>query len=148
VLRHRLLDCWVVYRVRTHYGCHQGPRTPLTSILIAAATILGFEFCLDHICHQTVRRSSVCETPTHNQHNFGCVLPVLACVLDCDCRDKPLWRGHSCVMGDNQRSNGVVIARSRSFGALDHQCRDFHPIKLSYLMEDRASPLYYTPSTI
>jgi hypothetical protein len=65
--------------------------------------------------------------------------PVLACVLDCACRDKPSWRGHSCVTGDNQRSRGVVIARNRSLGALDHQRRDLHSIKLSYLMEDRAS---------
>jgi hypothetical protein len=32
-----------------------------------------------------------------------------------------LWRGHSCVMGDNQWSSGVVIARIYSLGALDHQ---------------------------
>jgi hypothetical protein len=65
--------------------------------------------------------------------------PVLACVLDCACRDKPSWRGHSCVTGDNQRSRGVVIARNCSLGALDHQRRDLHSIKLSYLTEDRAT---------
>jgi hypothetical protein len=43
-----------------------------------------------------------------------------------------------CVTGDNQRSHGVVIARNRSLGALDHQRRDLHSIKLSYLTEDRA----------
>jgi hypothetical protein len=32
-----------------------------------------------------------------------------------------------------------VTARIRSLGALDHQHRDLHSIKLSYLMEDRAS---------
>jgi hypothetical protein len=32
-----------------------------------------------------------------------------------------------------------VIARNRSLGALDHQRRDLHSIKLSYLMEDRAA---------
>jgi hypothetical protein len=42
-------------------------------------------------------------------------------------------------MGDNQRSRGVVIARNRSLGALDHQRRDLHSIKLSYLTEDRAA---------
>jgi hypothetical protein len=42
-------------------------------------------------------------------------------------------------MGDNQWSSGVVIARSRLFGALDHQRRDLHPVKLSYLTKDRAS---------
>jgi hypothetical protein len=74
-----------------------------------------------------------------NQHSFGCILPVLACVLDCTCRDKPSWRGRSCVTVDNLRSSGVVITRNRSLGALDYQRRDLHPIKLSYLMEDRAS---------
>jgi hypothetical protein len=54
-------------------------------------------------------------------------------------RDKPSWQGHSCVMGDNQRSRGVVIARNRSLGALDHQRRDLNSIKLSYLTEDRAT---------
>jgi hypothetical protein len=111
---------------------------PLTPILTAATTILGFEFCLDHICQWTVRCSSVCETPTRNQHSFVCVLLVLACVLDCACRDKLSWRGHSCVTSDNQRISGVVIARSRSLRALDHQHRDLHPIKLSYLTEDRS----------
>jgi hypothetical protein len=53
--------------------------------------------------------------------------------------DKPSWGGHSCVTGDNQRSRGVVIARNRSLGALDHQRRDLHSIKLSYLTEDRAA---------
>jgi hypothetical protein len=43
-------------------------------------------------------------------------------------------------MGDNQRSSGVVIAMFRSLGALDHQRRYLHPIKLSYLTEDRAFP--------
>jgi hypothetical protein len=41
-------------------------------------------------------------------------------------------------MVDNQRSSGVVIARIRSLEALDHQRRDLHPIKLSYLTDDRA----------
>jgi hypothetical protein len=44
-------------------------------------------------------------------------------------------------MVDNQQSNGVVIARIRSLEALDHQRRDLHPIKLSYLTEDRALSL-------
>jgi hypothetical protein len=42
-------------------------------------------------------------------------------------------------MGDNQRNRGVVIATTCSLGALDHQRRDLHPIKLSYLTEDRAT---------
>ena len=32
-----------------------------------------------------------------------------------------------------------MIARNRSLGALDHQRRDLHSIKLSYLTEDRAA---------
>jgi hypothetical protein len=40
--------------------------------------------------------------------------------------------------GNNQQSRGVVIARNRSLEALDHQRRDLHSIKLSYLTEDRA----------
>jgi hypothetical protein len=32
-----------------------------------------------------------------------------------------------------------VITRNRSLGALDHQRRDLHSIKLSYLTEDRAA---------
>jgi hypothetical protein len=39
-----------------------------------------------------------------------------------------------------------VIARSRSFRALDHQHRDLHPIKLSYLTEDRTSLFYQVVS--
>jgi hypothetical protein len=57
--------------------------------------------------------------------------------------DKPSWRGHSCVMGDNQWSSGVVIVGSRSLGALDHQRRDLHPIKLLYLTEDQAFIFYH-----
>jgi hypothetical protein len=37
-----------------------------------------------------------------------------------------------CAWVDNEQSNGVVIARYHSFGALDHQCQDLHPIKLSF----------------
>jgi hypothetical protein len=42
-------------------------------------------------------------------------------------------------MGDNQQSRGVVIAMDRSLGALDHESRDLHSIKLSHLTEDRAA---------
>jgi hypothetical protein len=134
VLRHRLLgrvSCWSPLGVPS--GVVHAPNLTVTT------PTLGFGFCLDHIYHRTVRRSSVCVTPPHDQCSFDCVLSILACVLDCACRDKPLWRGHSCVTGDNQRGSGVVIARIHSFGALDHQRRDLHPIKLSYFTEDRAS---------
>jgi hypothetical protein len=44
-----------------------------------------------------------------------------------------------------------VIARSRSLGALDHQRRDLHPIKLSDLTEDQTFVLvpmdYFTKWT-
>jgi hypothetical protein len=42
-------------------------------------------------------------------------------------------------MSDDQWSSGVVIARIRSLGALNHQRQDLHPIKLPYLTEDQAS---------
>jgi hypothetical protein len=34
---------------------------------------IRFGFCLDQFCHRTVSLSSVCETPSRNQYNFGCV---------------------------------------------------------------------------
>jgi hypothetical protein len=34
---------------------------------------IRFGFRLDQFCHRTVSPSSVCETPTRNQYNFGCV---------------------------------------------------------------------------
>jgi hypothetical protein len=68
-------------------------------------------------------------TRPHDQYKFDCVLPFLACVIDCVCKDKPSWQGYSCVTGDNQQSSGVVIARSPSLGALDHQHRDLYTIK-------------------
>jgi hypothetical protein len=106
---------------------------PLSSILTAPVATLGFGFSIDHICYRTVSPTS-----PRNQSSSDCFLPVFACVLDCAYWDKPSWRGHSCVTGDNQRSSGVVIARIRSLGALDHQHRDLHPIKLSYLTENQA----------
>jgi hypothetical protein len=78
-------------------------------------------FGLDHIFIEECRRLSVCKTPPHDQYSFDCVIPILACVLDCACRDKSPWHGHSCVIGDNQQSSSIVIARIRSLGALDHQ---------------------------
>jgi hypothetical protein len=38
-----------------------------------AAATYRFGFCLDQFCHRTVSSSSVCETPSRNQYNFGCV---------------------------------------------------------------------------
>jgi hypothetical protein len=48
VLLHRLLGYWAVYRVGAHLGYLQGLCMPLTSILTAAITTLGFEFFLDY----------------------------------------------------------------------------------------------------
>jgi hypothetical protein len=107
---------------------------------ISIPCTLGFLFCLDYICHRKVSPFISLWDPPRDQCSFDCVLPVLACVLDYACRDKPSWQGHSCVTGDNQWSSSVVIARIHSLGALDHQSRDLHPIKLSYLTEDWASP--------
>ena len=39
-----------------------------------------------------------------------------------------------------------MIARNRSLGALDHQRRDLHSIKLSYLTEDQAASTITRPS--
>jgi hypothetical protein len=123
VLRHRLLG-----RVsrRSPLGTSPGVTHALILYLFSSCRHIRFGFCLDQFCHRTVSPSSICETPSRKQYNFAC-------------RDKPSWRGHSCVTGDNQRSRGVVIARNRSLGALDHQRRDLHSIKLSYLTEDRAA---------
>jgi hypothetical protein len=49
---------------------------------------------------------------------------------------------HSCDMGDNQWSSGVVIVKFSSFGALDHQRRVLHQSSLPYLSEDRDSSSY------
>src|SRR6266508_1903467 len=112
---------------------------PLTLIYSVSATTLGFGFCLDLFCPRTVSPFIGCETPLRDQYSFDCNFSVLACVLGCTCRDKPSWRGHSCDTGDNQRSSGVVIARSRSFGALDHQRRDLHFNRL-YLTSRKIRP--------
>jgi hypothetical protein len=78
--------------------------------------------------HRTISSSSACETLSRNQHNLVAFFPFLMVFLIALLGISLLCRGHSCVMGDNQQSSGVVIARSRSLGALDYQCRDLHPI--------------------
>jgi hypothetical protein len=75
---------------------------PLKPILSVAATTIRVRFCLDSFCHRTVSPFIGCETPPRDQYSFDCVLSVLACVFHCVCRDKPLWRGHSCVTIDNE----------------------------------------------
>jgi hypothetical protein len=34
---------------------------------------IRFGFCLDQFCHRTMSPLSVCETPSRDQYNFGCV---------------------------------------------------------------------------
>jgi hypothetical protein len=41
--------------------------------LFSSRCHIRFGFCLDQLCHQTVSLTSVCETPSRNQYNFGCV---------------------------------------------------------------------------
>jgi hypothetical protein len=113
---------------------------PLNPNLSAVVTTIRVGFYLDSFCHRTVSSFIDYDTPPRDQYNFGCVLHVLACVLDCGCRDNPSWLGHSCVTGNNQWSNGVVIEMICLLRALNHEHRDLHPIKLSYLTEDRALP--------
>jgi hypothetical protein len=85
------------YTSKTLYDQHSSPPFGLgllSFIVIEYVTI-----------HRFVRPHLVINT------SFDYVLP---CVLDCACKDKPSWRGHSCVIDDNQWSSGVVIARSHS----------------------------------
>jgi hypothetical protein len=53
----------------------------LIFILSVAITTLGFGFCLYHVCHQTVCRSSVCETPLRDQCSFDYVFLFLLVFL-------------------------------------------------------------------
>lgn len=70
--------------------------------------------------------------PTLVINLVDCNSNVIACVLDCACRNKPSWRVHPCDMGDYQWSSGVVITRSCSLGALDHQCWDLYHNQLTF----------------
>jgi hypothetical protein len=103
-------------------------------------------FFLDHICHLTMSSFIGLWNPTSWSMQFWLRSSCSCLCFYCACRDKPSWWRHSCVTGDNQRSSGVVIARICSLGALDHQCRDLHPIKLLYLKEDRASSSITRPN--
>jgi hypothetical protein len=70
VLRHRLLG-----RVsrRSPLGVSPGVTHALILYLFSSHRHIRFEFFLDQFCRRTVSPSSVCETPSHNQYNFGCV---------------------------------------------------------------------------
>jgi hypothetical protein len=70
VLRHRLLG-----RVSRQglLGASPGVTHVLILYLFRSRRHIRFEFCLDQFYHRTVSSSSVCETPSRNQYNFGCV---------------------------------------------------------------------------
>jgi hypothetical protein len=136
------VPCWSLLGLRP--GDLQAPNSLLFSSHLHLRIWVLLRFILSS---NSVTVSSVCETTSRNQ---VCLIasPVLACVLDCACRDKPSWRGHSCDMGDNQWSSGVVIAGFCSFGTLDHQRRVLHQSSLPYLSEVRDSTSYQVASVI
>jgi hypothetical protein len=70
VLRHRLLG-----RVsrRSPLGTSPGVTHALILYLFSSCRHIRFGFCLDQFCHRTVSPSSICETPSRKQYNFGCV---------------------------------------------------------------------------
>jgi hypothetical protein len=129
------VPCW------SPLGLRPGDLHTPNSLLFSSHHHLRVWVLLRFIVIKQCRRSSVCETPSRNQ---VCLIasPILACVLDCACRDKPSWRGYLYDTGDNQQRSGVVIVGFCSFGALDHQRWVLHQSSLSYLSEDRDSTSY------
>jgi hypothetical protein len=105
---------------RSLLGASPGVTHALILYLFSSRHHIRFEFCLDQFCHRTVSPSSVCETPSRNQYNFGCVsflflLMFLIALAGISLRSEVI---RVSVMDDNQRSRCVVIARNRSLGAL------------------------------
>jgi hypothetical protein len=70
VLRHRLLGH---VSCRSPLGASPGVMHTLILYLFSSHRHIRFGFCLDQFYHHTVSPSSVCETPSRNQYNFGCV---------------------------------------------------------------------------
>jgi hypothetical protein len=70
VLRHCLLG-----RVsrRSPLGARPGVTHALILYLFSSHHHIRLGVFLRQICHRTVSPSSVCETPSRNQYNFGCV---------------------------------------------------------------------------
>jgi hypothetical protein len=68
VLRHRLLG-----RVsrQSPLGASPGVTHTLILYLFSSRHHIRFRFCLDQFYHRTVSSSSICETPSRNQYNFG-----------------------------------------------------------------------------
>jgi hypothetical protein len=58
---------------RSPLGVSLGVTHALILYLFSSRRHIRFGFCLDQFCHRIVLSSSVCETPSHNQYNFGCV---------------------------------------------------------------------------
>jgi hypothetical protein len=58
---------------RSPLGASPGVTHTLILYLFSSRCHIRFEFCLDQFCHRTISLSSVCETPSRNQYNFGCV---------------------------------------------------------------------------
>jgi hypothetical protein len=58
---------------RSPLGARPGVTHALILYLFSSHSHIRFWVLLRSICHRTVSPSSVCETPSHNQYNFGCV---------------------------------------------------------------------------
>jgi hypothetical protein len=52
-------------------GASPGVTHTLILYLFSSRHHIRFWFCLDQFCHRTVSSSSICETPSRNQYNFG-----------------------------------------------------------------------------
>jgi hypothetical protein len=75
VLRHRLLGR------RSPFEASPGVTHALILYLFSSRRHIRFGFCLDQFCHRIVSPSSICETPSRNQYNFGCVSFLLLLVF-------------------------------------------------------------------
>jgi hypothetical protein len=58
---------------RSPLGASPGVTPALILYLFSRHCHIRFGFCLDQFCHRTMSPSLVCETPSRNQYNFGCV---------------------------------------------------------------------------
>jgi hypothetical protein len=78
VLWHRLLG-----RVsrRSPLGASPGVTHALILYLFSSRCHIRFGFYLDQFCHRTVSLSSVCETPSRNQYNYGSFLFLLVFLI-------------------------------------------------------------------
>jgi hypothetical protein len=58
---------------RIPLGASPGVTHALILNLFSSRRHIRFGFFLDQLCHRIVSSSTVCETPSRNQYNFGCV---------------------------------------------------------------------------